>query len=184
MCPVHEYACPISKTKHHEYYQTRASACLKLSTITVSLLRSSKSLKRPLDDTQKPALRKMRAVSGFNVWHREYLQSNSKFAARYVESSYTLWHTETRRESLSAANKESSLQWQSLSEEEKQTYKDKAKAVQSGETRVNVKKECKKILGHLQEVVSVLEYMCMCSGPRASRPPKGGRGRALIPWLD
>ncbi len=66
--------------------------------------------------------------------------------------------TDTANESLAAANTQSSLQWRSMSTEEKQRYDDKAKAVETECTGLNVKKECKKILGRLQEVVSLHLY--------------------------
>ena len=66
-------------------------------------------------------------------------------------------NTESSSESLAEANTQSSVQWQSLPDEEKQKYNDEAKAINacsSHETTYGVKRENKKILNHLQEVVS------------------------------
>ena len=56
-------------------------------------------------------------------------------------------------QSLASSNKESSILWKSLSEEERQKYNEDAKKKSGNLKEVNVKKECKKIVSHLQEMV-------------------------------
>ena len=48
---------------------------------------------------------------------------------------------------------ESSLLWRSLTEEEREKYNEDAKRKHGNLKEVNVKKECKKIVSHLQEMV-------------------------------
>ena len=55
-------------------------------------------------------------------------------------------------QSLVSSNQELSLLWRSLPEEW-QKYKEDAKKKSGNLKEVNVKKECKKIVGHLQEMV-------------------------------
>ena len=62
-------------------------------------------------------------------------------------------------QSLALSNKESSQLWRSLPEEEKQKYIEEAKSSSGGLKEVNVKKECKRIVHHLQDVVSTF---CTC----------------------
>ena len=56
-------------------------------------------------------------------------------------------------QSLASSNKESSILWRSLPEEERQKYNEDAKKKSGNLKEVNVKKECKKIVSHLQEMV-------------------------------
>ena len=62
-------------------------------------------------------------------------------------------------QSLASSNKESSILWRSLPEEERQKYNEDAKKKSGNLKEVNVKKECKKIVSHLQEMVY---YICTC----------------------
>ena len=56
---------------------------------------------------------------------------------------------------MASLNKESSILWRSLPEEERQRYNEEAKKTSGSLKEVNVKKECKKIVSHLQEVVCI-----------------------------
>ena len=73
------------------------------------------------------------------------------------------------RQSLASSNKESST------EEERQRYNEEARKTSGSLKEVNVKKECKKIVSHLQEVVCThvlkmwelcvccVVYQCLCT---------------------
>ena len=56
---------------------------------------------------------------------------------------------------MASSNKESSILWQTLPEEERQRYNEEAKKTSGSLKEVNVKKECKKIVSHLLEVVCI-----------------------------
>lgn len=78
-------------------------------------------------------------------------------------------------QSLASSNKESSILWRSLPEEERQRYNEEARKTSGSLKEVNVKKECKKIVSHLQEVVCThvlkmwelcvccVVYQCLCT---------------------
>ena len=63
-------------------------------------------------------------------------------------------------QSLASSNKESSLLWRSLPGEEREKYNEDAKRKCGNVKEVNVKKECKKIVNHLQEMVC---HFCTCT---------------------
>ena len=74
---------------------------------------------------------------------------------KYYETNNHSFSSGSTSQSLASSNKESSILWKSLSEEERQKYNEDAKKKSGNLKEVNVKKECKKmmIVSHLQEMV-------------------------------
>lgn len=61
-----------------------------------------------------------------------------------------------REQSLAEANKQSSVEWRGLSEEERKKYIDEAATSTAEDVEINTKKQCAKILSHLNDLVCLV----------------------------
>lgn len=81
-------------------------------------------------------LRKIMAVSGFNLWHAEFMKTaEAKSLNTFGER-----------------NQESGRQWNLLSEEERQLFREKAASTATDKRPQNIKQETTKILNHLEDL--------------------------------
>ena len=80
---------------------------------------------------------------------------------------------------------ESSQLWRSLPEKERQKYIDEAKSSSGGLKKVNVKKECERIVNHLQDVVRAWTWVASMSITdlhKIQSQPLSGKARPS--WLS
>lgn len=76
-------------------------------------------------------------MSGFNLWHSQYMQSVGMVVLLHLQLYWyaTFYvHAESRQcSSLAEKNKQSALQWRSLTEEERERFCSEAAAHNCGE---------------------------------------------------
>lgn len=113
------------------------------------------------DDTTLKPLRKIRAVSGYNLWHAEFMKTTGTiffvtftifFSACHYLQKLNCWQP------LLKKNHESAKRWNLLSEEDKELFREKATSTKTDEKPLNFKQQSTKILNHLQELVSEYVY--------------------------
>jgi hypothetical protein len=92
-------------------------------------------------------LRKLRSVSGYNIWHSEFIRSQDS-------KSFT---------TLAEKNGESGRRWNTLSLEQKSRYRDEAAACSTRFSRHNKKREVSRVLKHLEGIVNMhAKYSLTC----------------------
>lgn len=117
--------------------------------------------KRKLDESHVKLPRKIRAVSGYNMYHAECMRSAGNFV--FAVCSLHVYEHCMILESLSCTSLQekncfSATKWKSLSAEEKGEYNEKAVAMHSTSAKdsvINVKQEITKLLKRLQELVCI-----------------------------
>jgi len=111
------------------------------------------------DDGSIKPLRKMRAISGYNLWHAEFMKTAGMYVFLVFFINYIrllpIGYVEAKSlPTFSEKNQESARQWNLLSEQDKQCFREKAASTEANKQPVNLKQQITKILSHLQDLVS------------------------------
>lgn len=116
------------------------------------------------DATLKP-LRKIRAVSGYNLWHAEFMKTTGTYHIlcnfHHLVFCLSSFAEAKLLTTFAKKNLESAKRWNLLSEEDKELYREKAAYTEFDKKPLNLKQQTTKILNHLQELVSECIIMCI-----------------------